>query len=167
MAGGAALGLTVLITVWVILQGGEEEKPPVVASATEAPEGELLEAYAEEVDSRSSKVRRKRPARKMTRRKLGARVSTLDAAVARELRLPSASGARVVAVEPDSAAAEAGLRVDDVILAVDGRAVAYAGDLPRIVASAPIRRPVRMRVWRNKKKLVLKVSLGTPAPPRR
>lgn len=60
---------------------------------------------------------------------------------------PSPLPALITGVAPRSAAATAGLKAGDVVLAVDGRPVARFDDLRDLVAGAE-GRPVLLRVWR-------------------
>ena len=69
---------------------------------------------------------------------LGVATQTVTPALARELSLPASDGALVTRITSGSAAAEAGLRVGDVIVRVDGKAVNEASDVQAFVRS---RRP--------------------------
>src|SRR6202044_1755033 len=75
---------------------------------------------------------------KVAHARLGVEVQTLDQSLADSFKLPSPNGALIAKVEPDSAAANAGLKVGDVILKVDGKAIVDAGQLSaRIGAQMP------------------------------
>ena len=67
--------------------------------------------------------------------------------LARELG--RAAGVEVVEVVEGSPAARAGLRPEDLVVEVDGVAVADAGDVQRLMVDDVIGRPVRARVVRN------------------
>ena len=67
--------------------------------------------------------------------------------LARELRRQA--GVEVVEVVEGSPAAQGGLRAEDLIVEVDGVAVADAGDVQRLMVDDLIGRPVRTRVVRN------------------
>src|SRR5918911_24325 len=56
--------------------------------------------------------------------------TALDLRQAPHLGMLVAAGGRVVLLDPDGAAARAGIRIDDTITAIDGRAVAAAGFSP-------------------------------------
>ena len=78
---------------------------------------------------------------KVSRSKLGVTIQNLTADLASSMGLPDANGALVSNVEPDSAAARAGLRQGDVIVAVDGEKLADNNALRnRIAARSPDRR---------------------------
>src|SRR6266540_3109983 len=59
------------------------------------------------------------------------------------------TGVEVVEVVPDSPADRGGLRVGDLILELDGRAVASAADLQQMMTAELIDHPVRTSVWRS------------------
>ena len=63
-------------------------------------------------------------------------------------RLGRPAGIGVEEVVPGSPAAAAGLRSGDLILDVDGQAVADAGDLQRLMLDEAIGRAVRLRILR-------------------
>ena len=91
---------------------------------------------------------------------LGVKIQRLDDDVAAGFGLDKARGALVSAVTDGSPAAKAQVKPGDVILKFDGRDVPESDRLPRIVADTPIGKPVDMVVWRNKKEVPLKVTVG-------
>jgi serine protease Do len=91
---------------------------------------------------------------------LGVKIQRLDEDVATGFGLDKARGALVSAVTDGSPAAKALVKQGDVILRFDGRDVPESDRLPRIVADTPIGKPVDMVVWRNKKEVSLKVTVG-------
>lgn len=80
---------------------------------------------------------------------VGLAVQTLTPAAARHMQI-EASGALVVGVTADGPAAQAGIRPGDVVVAYDGREVARAGELPRLVARTTVGRRVALDVSRNR-----------------
>ena len=88
------------------------------------------------------------------------KIQRLDDDVAAGFGLDKARGALVSAVTEGSPAAKAQVKAGDVILKFDGRDVPESDRLPRIVADTPIGKPVDMVVWRNKKEVPLKVTVG-------
>jgi serine protease DegQ len=75
------------------------------------------------------------------------------------LELDRRDGAVITEVEPDSAADEAGLRPGDVIVALDGRAVADSQALRNIEGMLPIGRDVRIRYFRNGRERATRVEI--------
>jgi S1-C subfamily serine protease len=67
------------------------------------------------------------------------------------------TGVEVVEVVPDSPADRGGLRVGDLILELDGKAVASAADLQQMMTAELIDRPVRTWVWRSGDELSLEL----------
>jgi S1-C subfamily serine protease len=64
-------------------------------------------------------------------------------------KLGRSTGLRVAQVVPASPAAEAGLKVGDVVLSVGGQNVASAGGLQRFMVASAIDEPLEITVWRN------------------
>ena len=64
-------------------------------------------------------------------------------------KLGRQSGLRVAQVVPGSPAATAGLRVGDVVVAVDGQAAATATELQRLMVEDAIGRRLEITVWRS------------------
>lgn len=74
------------------------------------------------------------------------------------------SGAVVMRVALDSAAAAAGLEVGDVVVAVDGQAVATSDDLAAAVATRRAGDVVELTVLRGEAELAVEVTLGAARP---
>lgn len=96
------------------------------------------------------------------RRKLGVRVRTVTDASAAELGLPYTTGALVIVVRAGGAGADAGVRVNDVILSIGGTTVTAARELSKIVDSSLAYRPIPMEVWRDGQSELLEVFFGIP-----
>ena len=77
----------------------------------------------------------------------------------------------IAAVEPDSPALRAGLRVGDVVMSVNGEPTDTSRALIRAVAAAPPGTTVHLRVRRQSSELDIPVSVGrrpdnvTESPP--
>jgi S1-C subfamily serine protease len=99
---------------------------------------------------------------------LGVMAKDLTAADVEVFRLPVAPGAKVVQVVEGSPAAQAGIELGDVIIAVDGREIDSASDLQATLAEFEPGRTVRLEVIRDGKELTIPVELGlikTGGPP--
>ena len=97
----------------------------------------------------------------VTRGWLGLGTQDLTAAIAEGLGLPVHEGAVVVNVDEGTPAARAGLRPDDVIVALDGKPVASAGALTRRVGVMHPGEQVTLTIYRDGQKQERKVTLGT------
>lgn len=91
---------------------------------------------------------------------LGVRIQDVTRDVARSLGLPRSSGALVFQVEPDGAAAKAGIQVRDVILAFNGQDVVDAAHLPPLVGATDPGSRARVTVFRDGKQLQLELVIG-------
>ena len=80
--------------------------------------------------------------------------------IADSLALGSATGALVAQVEPDSAAAKAGIKAGDVIKSVDGKTVGTIRELTRTVAAAQPGASVQVGLWRDGKEMTVTAKLG-------
>ncbi len=85
----------------------------------------------------------------VTRGWLGVTVQPLTDTLAKAFHLPEAKGALVTQVMDGSPAAKAGFQPGDVIVELDGHAIAKESDLPRLVAGKPIGRDVAIKVIRD------------------
>jgi Do/DeqQ family serine protease len=93
---------------------------------------------------------------------LGARIESVDARLAPALGLERPAGVLVDQVHPQSPAARAGLARGDVILAIDGRAVADATALDFRLALGTLGESTELRVRRHGQALTLDLPLETP-----
>lgn len=80
---------------------------------------------------------------------------------AKALKLKEERGVEVTSVEPDSAAAKAGLKDGDVVLEFNGQKVEGWEHLKRLVRETPIHREVKVGVWRNGAAQTLTATVGT------
>jgi serine protease Do len=101
---------------------------------------------------------------------LGVRLDEITEDNAQDYGLEEPRGVGIDGVLPGQPAAQAGLRAKDVILDVDGRAVASPRDMQRIIATTPIGTAVRLGLWRAGQAEALTVTVGRypepVAPPR-
>lgn len=94
---------------------------------------------------------------KVSRTQLGLSVESLTGDVGEALGLSSGNGVLVTGVEQGSPAERAGIRVSDVVLAVDGRAVNDLGALSAEVSTFGANRGVQFDLWRDGRPLALKL----------
>ncbi|ATB26746.1 trypsin-like peptidase domain-containing protein [Melittangium boletus] len=97
----------------------------------------------------------------VTRAWLGIGIQDLNAELAQALKLPVNDGAIVNLVNDDSPAGRAGVRTDDVIVAIDGQKVSSGGELTRSVALKKPGSTSTVELFRDGKKQAVKVQLGT------
>jgi serine protease Do len=93
------------------------------------------------------------------RGKLGLAFQAVTADLGKALGLDGAKGALVTDIEPGGSAARAGIAPGDVVLQVNGTAIAHAEELPRHVARNAPGSEIRVSVWRAGKALELKAKL--------
>jgi S1-C subfamily serine protease len=86
-----------------------------------------------------------------------AQTAGLNRTIARHYELQAASGALVIATEPNSPAAKAGLQEGDVIVALEGEAVEGVDVLHRLLTEERIGKATRFIVLRGSKRLELKI----------
>ena len=99
------------------------------------------------------------------RGRLGAKVQTVSAEIAKTLGLSKPHGALVAGVEKDSPAMKADIQTGDVIIRFDGQVVETMRDLPRMTAESPIGKAVPVIVWRNGKEVALSVTVSEMKEP--
>ncbi|MBI2455568.1 MAG: PDZ domain-containing protein, partial [candidate division NC10 bacterium] len=90
---------------------------------------------------------------------LGVSIGPVTDEAAKELKLKDKKGALVMEVVERSPADRAGLQQGDVIVSFDGKEVAGAADIPRLVGSTPIGKEVSLRVIREARPLDVKVTI--------
>ena len=100
---------------------------------------------------------------KVAHARLGVEVQPLHQALADSFKLTSPNGALVAKVVPDSAAAEAGIKVGDVILKFNGAAIIDAGSLSQRVGMATPGEKASIEIWRNGKTIDLTATVGNAA----
>ncbi len=97
----------------------------------------------------------------VTRGYLGIGIQDLTAELGKALNLPVTEGAIVNEVSPGGPSAKAGLKSDDVIVAIDGQKISSASMLTRTVALKKPGTAATLSLFRNGKKQDVKVTLGT------
>ncbi|HTC52799.1 MAG TPA: Do family serine endopeptidase [Steroidobacteraceae bacterium] len=97
---------------------------------------------------------------KVEHARLGVSIQTIDQSLARSFHLDTPAGALVSKVEPDSAAARAGLKAGDVILEYNKANMIDAGQLSAAVAMAEPGDAADLKIWRDGRTLDLTAKLG-------
>ncbi len=92
---------------------------------------------------------------------LGVEIQPITPDIAASLGLSKTEGAIVARVMPDGAAAKAGIRSSDVIVAVGSKAVSTPRDLSREIASLPPGKETSLKIWRDGKFIEISVKLDT------
>lgn len=100
----------------------------------------------------------------VTRGWLGVLIQDVTRELAQSLGMDKPEGALVSQVLPDSPAEKAKLKVGDVIVEFNGRNVPTSAALPPMVGVTPINKPVKVKVIREGKPLMLSVTIGELPP---
>lgn len=91
---------------------------------------------------------------------LGVHIQTVTDEIAETLGLEEAKGALVASVIKDGPAEAAEIKAGDVILEFDGKDVTLMRRLPRIVAETPVGSTVDVVLWRDNRRMSVKVTVG-------
>jgi serine protease Do len=78
----------------------------------------------------------------------------------KELKLPAERGVVVGRIAPDSPAAKAGLKENDVITEVDGQRVEGSAQFRRMIHEIPAGRTVQLVIWRDARSQTVSATLG-------
>ncbi len=97
---------------------------------------------------------------RVVRGRIGVQLQELTYDVATALNLKEPRGALVTAVEPGGPADEGGMRAGDVILGIDGNAVASTADLARLIGGTRPGTGVTAQVWRKGRTVEMKVVVA-------
>jgi C-terminal processing protease CtpA/Prc len=91
---------------------------------------------------------------------LGVGVSEVSADKMKSLRLPEERGALLGKIVPDSPAAKAGLKENDVVLELNGQRIEGTEQFRRMIHEIPAGRTANLTVWRDGRSQNLKVTVG-------
>ena len=91
---------------------------------------------------------------------LGVRIQQVTKEIADVEKLKTTEGALVASVGAKSPAEKAGLKAGDIILKFDGKNIDTMRALPKLVSNAEVGKIVKLEIWRNKKLITKKLTLG-------
>ena len=91
---------------------------------------------------------------------LGVLIQDVTRELAESFNMDKPHGALVAKVLPDSPAAEAGIKVGDIIVEYDGTGIAFSSDLPPLVGNSKINTSSPLQVIRAGKRKTLKVLIA-------
>jgi len=91
---------------------------------------------------------------------LGVRIQEVTKEIAEVEKLKKATGALVASVGKSSPADKSGIKAGDIILEFDGKKIETMRKLPKAVAGTAVGKSVEIKIWRNKKLIIKKLTLG-------
>ena len=91
---------------------------------------------------------------------LGVRIQIVTQEIAELENLDEPRGALVVSVADESPSDKGGIKSGDIILEFDGKKINEMKELPIIVAETEVGTIVDVKVWRNKREINKKITLG-------
>jgi serine protease Do len=102
---------------------------------------------------------------KVRRGRLGLTIQELDHGLAESFGLAKPTGALVNAVDPEGAAAKAGVRPGDVILKLNGKDVPNSSSLPPMASELAPGSSAQLEIWRGGKALELSAKVAELSTP--
>jgi serine protease Do len=91
---------------------------------------------------------------------LGVRIQDVTKEIAEVEQLDKPRGALVASVAENSPSDKAGVKPGDIILEFNGQPINEMKELPAIVAKTEVGKIVNVKIWRNKKEIIKKITLG-------
>jgi serine protease Do len=91
---------------------------------------------------------------------LGVRIQEVTKEIAEVEKLKKLAGALVASVGENSPADKAGIKAADIILEFDGKKIDTMRTLPKVVANTKVGKSVQLKIWRNKKLITKRLTLG-------
>jgi C-terminal processing protease CtpA/Prc len=125
------------------------EREAEVARQKAASENEAYDARRRDAQSQLAAHDAQKAPAPSGPRKVGVKLAALTKDSAFDLKLTQLEGALIVGLTPAGAAENAGMRANDVILAVDGKTVRAPEDFTTLVGTTPHSSPIRLSVWRS------------------
>ena len=96
---------------------------------------------------------------KVKRGYIGVQISPLTEDFSKELGLPNTEGALIGGIEDNSPAEKGGLRIKDIIIAVEDKPVKEYRELIEAVSKTDIGKTIKITIWRDKKKTNVWVTI--------
>lgn len=97
---------------------------------------------------------------RVTRGWIGVSIQEVTPELAQSFGLKERQGALVSSVQKDDPADKGGVKPGDIIVEFNGKEIKEVGDLPRVVASTPPGKTVKVKVIRDGKEKFLNVTVG-------
>ncbi len=91
---------------------------------------------------------------------LGVETHEVTAEKAKELKLSTERGVVLGKIVPDSPAAKAGLKENDVVMEINGQRVEGAAQFRRMIHEIPAGRSIQLTVWRDGRTQTISATLG-------
>jgi serine protease Do len=117
-------------------------------------------SFAIPVDVMKDVVEQLKTTGKVSRGWLGVLIQDVNGDLAQSFGMEKPQGALVAQVLPDSPAKKSKFKVGDIIVEFNGKPVTHSSDLPPIVGSTPINSEAEVKIIRDGKQEVLKVTIG-------
>ena len=99
------------------------------------------------------------------RGRLGLKVQTVTAEIAKSLKMTKPYGALVAGIDPTSAAAKSKIKIGDVVIRFNQKEVPTMRALPRMAAETPVGSTVPVTVWRDGKTLDFSMTVSEMPEP--
>lgn len=135
-------------------QQEEAPAPPAMPQEPSAPDTSRLERMVVSLDGESGSW-------------LGVETQEVNAEKVKDLKLAAERGVLIGKVMPESPAAKAGLKENDVVTEVNGQVVEGAVQFRRMIHEIPAGRRVALTVWRDGKAQTIDATLGKAEEGRR
>ena len=91
---------------------------------------------------------------------LGVETREVNADKVKDLKLPAERGVLIGKVMPDSPAAKAGLKENDVVTEINGQAIEGSVQFRRVIREIPAGRKIQLTVWRDGHSQKIEATLG-------
>ena len=91
---------------------------------------------------------------------LGVELHEVTSETTKELKLPAERGVVLSSIVPDSPAAKAGLKENDVVTEINGQRIEGAAQFRRMIREIPAGRTAQITVWRDGRAQTISVNLG-------